>query len=230
MQREEKDGRSKITDVRYDYYHRPIQADGTDGSWQVTNPVHGPTGLWLDPTPTQADWYDLIPQFIRHSYDSALNSSAERHPLLMVEPSYNPSPIRQHTIECLFEELQVPAAFLSKQAVLSCYATGRTTATVIDLGYSGTTVAPVSEGYVEASGVQRSSVGVKHMDAMILEHLDTLNGNTPVKPLFTVRHQKRAAPFYEAARMHIAADCRESGAGAAVNTTTSTTLAVPHKP
>lgn len=133
-------------------------------------------------------------------------------------------------MECLFEELQVPAAFLSKEAVLSCYATGRTTATVIDLGYSGTTVSPVTDGYVEASGVQRSSVGVKHMDTMILEHLDTLNGNTPTRPLFTVRHQKRATPFYEAARMQIAADCRESGAGAAVNTTTSTTLAVPHKP
>ena len=232
--REEKSGRSKITDVRYDYYHRPIQPDGTDGAWQVTNPVHGPTGLWLDPKPNQADWYDLIPHFLRHSYESSLNSTADRHPILMVEPAYNPPPIRQHVVECLFEELQVPAAFLSKQAVLSCYATGRTTATVIDLGYSGTTVAPVTDGYVEVVGVQRSSVGVKHMDQFILEQLDHLNqaahnNNSAVRPLFSVRHQKRASAFYEAARMQIAADCRESGAGAAVNTTTSTTLAVPHK-
>lgn len=232
--REEKSGRSKITDVRYDYYHRPIQADGTDGAWQVTNPVHGPTGLWIDPKPEQADWYDLIPHFLRHSYESSLNSTADRHPLLMVEPAYNPPPIRQHVVECLFEELQVPAAFLSKQAVLSCYATGRTTATVIDLGYSGTTVAPVTDGYVEAAGIQRSSVGVKHMDQLILEQLDHLNqalhnNNAAVRPLFTVRHQKRGAAFYDAARMQIAADCREAGAGAAVNTTTSTTLAVPHK-
>ena len=239
--REEKGDRSRITDVRYDYYHRPIQADGTDGAWQITNPVHSPTGLWLDPNPAQADWYDLIPKFVEHAYQASLNSTADRHPLLMVEPAYNPPPIRQHVVECLFEQCNVPAAFLSKEAVLSCYATGRTTATVVDFGYSGTTVAPVTDGYVEPVGIQRSSVGVRHMDAMILEQLDTLYNNNnnsssspsntgAVKPLYVVRHQKRAPPFYHAARLQIAADCREAGAGAAVNTTTSTTLAVPHKP
>ena len=189
----------------------------------------------MDPKPEQADWYDLIPQFIRHSYESSLNSSADRHPLLMVEPAYNPPPIRQHIAECLFEELQVPAAFLSKEAVLSCYATGRTTATVVDLGYSGTTVIPVTEGYVEAAGIQRSCVGVRHMDQKILEQLDALasntgssSNNTPVRP--TARPQPNRAPqIFNAARLQLAADCREAGAGAAVNTTTSTTLAVPHK-
>jgi len=153
----------------------------------------------------------------------------------MVEPAYNPPPIRQHVAECLFEELQVPAAFLSKEAVLSCYATGRTTATVIDLGYSGTTVAPVTDGYVESAGVQRSCVGVRHMDQKILEQLDALassNGNngssTLVRP--TVRLQPNRAPgIFDAARLQLAADCREAGAGAAVNTTTSTTLAIPHR-
>jgi hypothetical protein len=197
----------------------------------------------MDPSPAQADWYDLIPHFVRHAYESSLNSSADRHPMLLVERSYNPPPVRQHALECLFEECQVPAAFLAKDAVLSCYATGRTTATVVDMGYGGTTVSPVTDGHVEAGGVQRSSVGVAHMDALLLEHLDQLVASgggssssstasggtaTAVRPLFSLRHVKRGAAFWQAARRQLAADCREAGAGAAVNGS-GAVLAVPHK-
>jgi len=41
------------------------------------------------------------------------------------------------TCEFAFETLGVPALFTSKEAVLSCYATGRTSGCVVDMGYSG---------------------------------------------------------------------------------------------
>jgi hypothetical protein len=39
--------------------------------------------------------------------------------------------------ELMFETFEVPALFMSKDAVLSCYAVGRTSGLVIDCGASG---------------------------------------------------------------------------------------------
>ena len=217
----------KISKLQYDYFHRPIEGT-SDGDWQITNMVDHTTGLWYDPDPTGADWCDLLPQLLEYAYSSALaNSTLTDHPLLLVERAYNPPPIRQQALEILFEECQVPAAFLAKDAVLSCYACGRTTATVVDIGYSGTTVAPVHEGFVET--VRRSPVGVREMDEMILKHLDQLK-RRPVLPLYQVKqHKERSPAFHQAARLFLAQECREMGAGAAVNTTAGSFQA-PQKP
>lgn len=228
--------RRSISDVRYDYYTHSILPDGTDGDWQVGNPIDSSTGLMYDPNPyssaDNADWYDLLPTFLKHGYSTALQSKIEDHPLLLVERAYNPPPIRQQTIECLFEELNVPAAFLGKDAVMSCYGCGRVTATVVDIGYSGTTVTPVFEGYVEQKGIRRSPAGVAQMDELILQQLDMINNNRPVMPLYQVRRPKkdtRRLDIHHAARRFLAQQCREAGVGTAINTTQAGTFQAPHK-
>lgn len=252
--------RRPIQDVRYDYYSRPIiQSENSDGNWEVSNPVDTTTGLWYDPIKASsssgasassgeanttaaadcdgADWYDMMQLFLRHGYKSALrNSRPEDHPLLLVERSYNPPPVRQQALECLFEEMNAPATFLAKDAVLACYATGRTTSTVVDIGYGGTTVTPVYEGYVEPKGIRRNPTGLLQMDSLVLEQLDTLYKNKKrsaapggVMPLYQVRrqpgHEPRSPDFHKAARLYLACQCREAGAGAAINTADSAAAA-----
>lgn len=255
--------RRPIKEVKYDFYSRPILRDeDSDGDWEVCNPVDGVTGLWYDGRPMQssynnnnrsatsrtsgADWYDLLQIFLQRGYSSALKSDVTAHPLLLVERSYNPPPIRQQVLECLFEECNVPATFLAKDAVLSCYGCGRTTGTVVDVGYSGTTVTPVYEGYVESKGIRRSPVGILQMDELILKYMDEAKATsltagaaeaplTPVTspyvmPLYQVRrpnHAQRSLPFHHAARLYLALQCREMGAGAAINT--SPGFHAPHR-
>ena len=48
----------------------------------------------------------------------------------------------------MFEKYNVPAFFLVKNAVLSAFANGRSTALVLDSGSSHTSAIPVHEGYV----------------------------------------------------------------------------------
>ena len=245
------DRRCPIAKVNYDYFTRPIQPDGTDGHWAVGNPVDATTGLLYEPTSyndatagggssvaahDSTDWYDLLQTFVRHGYKSALQASPADHPLLLVERSYNPPPIRQQMLECIFEELQAPATFLAKDAVLSCYACGRVTATVVDVGHSGTTVTPVHEGYVEQKGIRANPTGVAAMDALLLEHLDALNQRIPIMPLYQVRrlppHEPRRSDIHLAARLYLAQQCRQAGIGAAINTTSTSSgnFQAPHKP
>lgn len=77
----------------------------------------------------------------------------------------------------MFEKYNVPAIFISKDAVLSCYACGRTSGLVVDIGGSGTCIAPVNDGWVEAKGIQRSLIGGRLLDAHIL-HLLSQQGIT----------------------------------------------------
>jgi actin-related protein len=184
------------------------------------------TGLWYDPEDSGngnygSDWHDQLQLMIRHGYTSGLGAQPENHPFLLVERSYNPPPIRQQTLECLFEELQMPAVFFAKDATLACYACGRTTGTVVDIGYGGTTVTPVYEGYVEQKGIRRSPIGTMEMDERILKTLDHVT-KKPIMPLYQVRrpsHSKREGSFHRLARLQVAQQCREDGVGAAVDTT-----------
>lgn len=82
--------------------------------------------------------------------------------------------------ELMFEKYNVPAIFISKDSVLSCYACGRTTGLVVDVGASGTVICPVVDGWVETKGVNRSVIGGRIMDAHIA-HLLSLQ-NVHLKP------------------------------------------------
>jgi len=194
------------------------------------------------------DWSELIPTFLRHGYTSALgvestatDNITSKNPLLMIERSYNPPPIRQQVLEILMEECQVPATFFGRDATMACYACGRTTSTVIDIGYSGTTVSPVFEGYVEQKGVRRAPIGTMAMDELALEQLHKLVKESQIRkkirkkdhktllPLYQVRNPKvkRKDIFRRLSMLQVGKDCRESGAGQAINTAASKSLQVP---
>lgn len=211
-------------------------AGDDDGDWEVANPVDPTTGLWYDAgshSSSEADWADLVPTFLRHGYDKSLGLKDQtEHPLLLVERSYNPPPLRQQLLEILMEECQVPATFFGRDAAMACYSCGRTTSTVIDIGYNGTTVTPVYEGYVEQKGIRRSPIGTLAMDDFALDQLKNIcsASKTKLKPVYQVRNpqwETRKDPFHRLALLQIARECRESGAGQSINTAVSKTLLVP---
>lgn len=235
--------RRPIQQVEYDSLYRPLdRGAGDDGKWQASNPVDPTTGLWYDPesytsSSKNADWADLIPTFLQHGYESSLGlENLQNNPLLLIERSYNPPPLRQQLLEILMEECEVPALFLGRDATMACYGCGRTTSTVVDIGYSGTTVTPVYEGYVEQKGIRRSPIGTMAMDELGLQHLQKaveteFGSSRQLLPLYQVRNKgqkfNRNPAFHRLALLDIAKDCRELGAGQSINTAASKTLQVP---
>ena len=228
--------RSTIDKVHYDFLTRPLESDGTDGDWKISNPIDPTTGLLYDSA--AGDWADLAPTLLRHGYDKGLGlQETSEVPLLWIERSYNPPPLRQQMLEILMEECQVPATFMSRDATLAAYANAKTTATVMDIGYSGTTVSPVVDGYVEPLGIRRSPIGSLAMDELALQKLQQVvksNGKTTaLKPIYQVRGNPknktlpRQPAFHRLALLAVAQDAREGGSLQSINTAASKALQVP---
>uniref|UniRef100_A0A1I8F3X8 Actin n=1 Tax=Macrostomum lignano TaxID=282301 RepID=A0A1I8F3X8_9PLAT len=70
----------------------------------------------------------------------------------------NPTRNREKTAEIFFETLGVPGLFMSMQAVLSLYATGRTTGVVLDSGDGVTHAVPIYEGFALQHAVMRTDI------------------------------------------------------------------------
>ena len=76
----------------------------------------------------------------------------------IVEAPLNPRKNRERAAEIFFETFNVPALFISMQAVLSLYATGRTTGVVLDSGDGVTHSVPIYEGFALPHSIMRSDV------------------------------------------------------------------------
>jgi len=89
----------------------------------------------------------------------------------MTEAPLNPRHNREKAAEIFFETFRAPAMFFSPQAVLSLYASGRTTGVVVDVGEGLTHVIPVYEGFALPHSVMRSDVAgrdiTKHFQLLL---------------------------------------------------------------
>ena len=93
-----------------------------------------------------------------------LNAKMEEHPLLLTETPHNSSAHRRHLAQLIFETFRAPALFLAPPAVLSLYASGRTTGVVLDVGHGSTHCIPVYEGYALPHSIVRSDLGGMDVD------------------------------------------------------------------
>lgn len=116
------------------------------------------------------DWNDMerIWQYIYSK--EQLQTYPEEHPVLLTEAPLNPRRNREKAAEIFFETLNVPALFISMQAVLSLYATGRTTGVVLDSGDGVTHAVPIYEGFAMPNSIMRVDIAGRD----VTRHLRTL--------------------------------------------------------
>lgn len=93
-----------------------------------------------------------------------------QHPVLLTEPPLNPRANRDTAAQILFETFNVPALYTSIQAVLSLYASGRTTGIVLDSGDGVSHAVPVYEGFSMTSSIRRIDVAGRD----VTEYMQTL--------------------------------------------------------
>ncbi|KAM3425364.1 Actin-like protein [Cercospora zeina] len=115
------------------------------------------------------DWDDME-KIWHHIYTDELKTLSEeavleaagltsaQHPILLTEAPLNPRANRDMAAQILFETFNVPALYTSIQAVLSLYASGRTTGIVLDAGDGVSHAVPVYEGFAIPNSIRRIDV------------------------------------------------------------------------
>eukprot|EP00124_Ichthyophonus_hoferi_P002056 Ihof_evm9s127 gene=Ihof_evmTU9s127 len=141
--------------------HTRVMAGGVEGEHFMGPKLQEFRGLLKLNYPMEhgvvENWNDME-RLWQYMYSEELHIHHEDHPVLLTEAPLNPRRNREKAAEVLFESFNVPAMFISLQAVLSLYASGRTTGVVLDSGDGVTHAVPIYEGFALPHSITRVDV------------------------------------------------------------------------
>ncbi|ORM39846.1 Actin-related protein 4 [Babesia sp. Xinjiang] len=127
--------------------------------------------------------HDVMDKLLEFATSSkGVDDIMEGGTVIATEPTVHTPEFRHTMAEILVESQRVDKFYLCKRASLCCYASGRGSSMVVDVGGACSNVAVVSEGFVLQEATNEEPMGGTLLDRIFLAYLN--QNSTTIRPSF----------------------------------------------